>query len=226
MRERRAARGVAAALAATVLAFGVHLVAAPAALAHAELEKSSPANGAVLASAPSAVRLTFGEAVTPDAAGLLTRDGTPVAITMTSSQGGIVVVITPTSPLSKGPYVATWRVTSDDGHTVSGAISFIVGSRPATGRPVAVSTVPSVPLRLSGSRPGALVASIGRTVSSGTLQWSHAGLVAPLTWRVGGGPTAQSHGVLPWPGEWKVRAFLTLSGGALLAFEGTVTLTG
>lgn len=127
---RRALRPVAAALAA--LAF-VLLGAAPAA-AHAELVGSDPAEGAVVDTAPSAVTLTFNEPVrlTPQEIAVYDADGDPVGSTAGASGTAVTVGLTDAEDLADGTYVVSWNVLSDDGHPVSGALTFSVGAPSAS----------------------------------------------------------------------------------------------
>ena len=127
---RRALRPVAAALAA--LAF-VLLGATPAA-AHAELVGSDPAEGAVIDTAPSAVTLTFNEPVrlTPREIAVYDADGDPVGSTAGASGTAVTVGLTDAEDLADGTYVVSWNVLSDDGHPVSGALTFSVGAPSAS----------------------------------------------------------------------------------------------
>jgi methionine-rich copper-binding protein CopC len=120
-----ATRSRAAALAAAVGAALVLtvLTAAPA-LAHDELLRSDPVDGAALSAVPTQVTLTFAEP--PETLGLAVlvtgpsgdaTDGPPVL------NGSVVTqAVRPGSP--GGSYTVAWRVTSDDGHPVSGTFGF------------------------------------------------------------------------------------------------------
>lgn len=106
--------------------------AAPAA-AHAELESTSPAAGAVLAEAPTDVTLTFSEPVEVSlgAVRVYDSDADRVDEGGTHHDGGASVV-QPLGDLADGSYVVTYRVVSADGHPIHGAFTFQVGDR-ATG---------------------------------------------------------------------------------------------
>jgi len=106
-------------------------------LAHAQLESSQPASAAVLPSAPTRVVLRFSEAVEGrfgavkvyDSAGTRVdngRSGHAGASTSTFATGL-------DRQLPNGRYAATYRVISADGHPISGAVVFSVGSDAATG---------------------------------------------------------------------------------------------
>ncbi|MFN2539623.1 MAG: copper resistance CopC/CopD family protein [Mycobacteriales bacterium] len=105
-------------------------VAAPDALAHAALLKTTPQDSQILESAPREVTLTFGEDVSIGLGQLkvLTAEGTRVDTGVpTQSSGGSVVHIPLSSGLGQGSYVVLWRVVSADSHPVSGAFTFSIG---------------------------------------------------------------------------------------------------
>jgi copper transport protein len=105
---------------------------APAAQAHANLESSEPADGAILATAPDRVTLTFTEPPDPqlssvqvlDAAGAQVQQGKaqPVPGDDHSLQVGLP------SDLPDGVYTVSWVAVSEtDGHLTSRAFAFGVG---------------------------------------------------------------------------------------------------
>jgi copper transport protein len=107
------------------------LFVSPAA-AHAELLSTTPANGDQLTKPPTEIRMTFTESVN------LVDDG----IRLVDHVGATVRTPDPTvnaqtltwpmpADLPEGPYVVTWRVVSSDGHPISGAFSFGVGTAAA-----------------------------------------------------------------------------------------------
>ena len=127
---------------ASILVLAAMLLAAalPAtALGHALLQSSDPPAGATLGSAPSVVRLTFGE--TPDvrlsSIKVLDSAGTdhvsgPIAA-LADPQHSLRV---PIGPLGDGVYTVTWRtVSAVDGHIAAGSFAFGVGVAPPTGAP-------------------------------------------------------------------------------------------
>jgi len=108
-----------------VLAVGALAVSTGPAAAHSGTTGSDPADGATVDVAPDAVSLTFNEA--PQAL------GTEVAVVgpdgATVSEGVTTVAdVTVTQALSAtrpaGTYVIQWRVTSADGHPLSGELTF------------------------------------------------------------------------------------------------------
>ncbi len=106
--------------AALLVGFG----SAPAA-AHAVLEKTTPADGSALQTAPASVSLTFDEAPQAKFSAIHVtgpdgqrKDSGPVTLA-----GGVVSEQLAGSRPA-GRYVVDWRVVSDDGHPVSGQFSF------------------------------------------------------------------------------------------------------
>jgi copper resistance protein C len=142
-RLRPAALSGAAALAVALLC----LAGVAPARAHDVLIDTDPADGAVLATAPTQVKLTFAQQAL--------RIGTRLRVT---GPGGAVVsgrpvqvvgsyVTQPLDPgLTPGGYTVVWRVTSADGHPVSGTFTFtftLAGSSGAL--PKAAPAAPAVP---------------------------------------------------------------------------------
>jgi copper resistance protein C len=139
---------------AVVLAVGALLVgSATAAQAHNILIGTSPADGSTAKVVPAQVTLTFNE----PALAL----GTEIIVTGPAGQvqrGAAVLVdntvtehLQPGSPA--GPYAVLWRVTSADGHPVSGKFSFTAtspspGQRPSV--PPATNSLASTPAREPG----------------------------------------------------------------------------
>ncbi|GAB3464251.1 copper resistance CopC family protein [Kineococcus endophyticus] len=113
------------ATAAGVLALTGGLVTAGPAAAHDRLESTNPADGATVATAPDAVVLTMSS--TPLALGTLVRVTGPDGAVVSSGDPQIVDADV-TEPLTgarpAGTYTVDWRITSSDGHPVSGTFSF------------------------------------------------------------------------------------------------------
>lgn len=104
------------------------LFASPAS-AHAELVNTTPANGEQLTSPPTEVQMRFTESVNLLDGGirLIDNAGTTVLTPDPTTDGQTVTWPMP-ADLPEGPYVVTWRVVSSDGHPISGAFSFGVGT--------------------------------------------------------------------------------------------------
>jgi copper transport protein len=124
-------RPAAAALAAAVICA---LAAAPAALAHAILQSSSPANGVVLKQSPSRVTLQFSEAVETAFGSVRVYDANAKRVDSgTTLHPKPSEVGVPVPKLDRGTYTVAWRVISADTHPVHGAFTFSVGA--ASGNP-------------------------------------------------------------------------------------------
>ncbi len=217
-------RAVAAVLAAALIGVGAVSSAAPAS-AHAEVESSTPRNGAVVRTGPSAVTVRYGEDVTLESAGLIGPSGAKVP--SSAAIDGAVLTITPASPMPRGPVTATWHIVSDDGHPVTGAIAFVVGAAPVTGRAQTPTAFPHVGVRLSGSRPGILTLTIRTPGVGSEVEWTSPAVPEPITWRLGqDGRTVAGRGVLPLPGTWSYTATVLKKGGAVVIVKGTATLRG
>jgi copper transport protein len=134
---------------ALALAFALFaaLWGADAALAHASLLGSEPADRAMVAESPQVLRLTFNEPVSPLALRLVTADGGVLDLADVTAADAALTVRLP-GPLPQGTHVLSWRVISADGHPVGGSIMFSVGR--ATEAPeVSASRAPRWPLWLA-----------------------------------------------------------------------------
>lgn len=122
-----------------VVALGVALALPQAAAAHALVIASDPAAGATLASAPTIVSLTFGEA--PDLklttikvldAGGKDQTSSPIQ----GVSGSATQLRVPLKPLPDGVYTVAWRtVSAVDGHVAAGSFAFGVGVTPESPAP-------------------------------------------------------------------------------------------
>ena len=121
-------------LATSVLvALAASLLMLSGAMAHAALVGSDPADGSVLASAPTEAILTFTEPVTPLVVTLVSPEGERHSVEGAAAQNSLLTVPLPAG-LSRGTHLLSWRVTSADGHPVAGSFVFSIGapgSRPA-----------------------------------------------------------------------------------------------
>jgi copper transport protein len=99
-----------------------------AALAHASLLASDPADGAALATAPATLTLSFNEPVEPIAIRLVDGQGIASTVTQISRDGANLILTSPVE-LAQGAHVLSWRVVSADGHPVGGSVTFWVGPR-------------------------------------------------------------------------------------------------
>lgn len=111
------------------------------ALAHSQLVSSDPADGAVVASVPAAVRLAFNEPVSPITIKLARPDGSVSLMDTVKGDGGTLAVALPQN-LATGSYALSYRVISEDGHPVGGTLSFSIGTPSAGGSAMAADTTP------------------------------------------------------------------------------------
>lgn len=144
-------------------------IAAPAS-AHAVLEGSTPQPDVVLTSVPTAVSLTFDEAVTllPTSLRVYGPDGYRVDVGDIAHADGKVqdVTVHLQAGRAQGTYLVSWRVISADSHPVSGAYTFSVGR---------TSTAPTAPTDTTNKTVGAtlgtarLIGYFGSALFIGTM---------------------------------------------------------
>jgi copper transport protein len=115
------------------------------ALSHAALVAADPADGAVLAKAPAELSLTFDEPVSPVILKLVEPDGSEAALGQPRLDGNRLALSAPAG-LGTGSYVLSWRVISDDGHPVGGAVVFSIGM-PSAGAAAEATEAIDWPLR-------------------------------------------------------------------------------
>lgn len=111
---------------------GALALAAPAG-AHAVVVAANPADQSRVTSPPGTVQVTFSERVTVDLGGLtvLDRNGRRVDEGPVSTSNGEATIGVALEPgLPDGTYVTNYQVISGDGHPVSGAIVWGIGSGP------------------------------------------------------------------------------------------------
>ena len=144
------------AMAVAALLVVAGLGSATTASAHSQLERTDPANGAQLAALPDEITLTFNQGVlgvgtavevTGPAGSVI--DGAPTVIDKEVRQA-----IRPGS--AAGDYTVLWRVTSADGHPVSGQFTFSA----AAGSSAADSANTSAADQVSGGATGGNAALI------------------------------------------------------------------
>ncbi len=127
------ATAVAAVVAAVLAAVALAVLAAPAALAHDEVVEVLPASGETVPAAPDRVELVLSapaqelgtQVLVTGADGALVSEG-PVELR------GATVVQPLRADLPAGTYGVQWRVTSSDGHPVTGGSTFTVAAPPVS----------------------------------------------------------------------------------------------
>lgn len=129
-----------------VLAFlGLGLAFTSPASAHDQLVKSDPGGGATVA-APENVTLTYSAEVLPTGARVQVKapdDSVATSGDPTVKGKQVVQQVDASAP---GTYKVTWRVTSSDGHPISGTFSFTVqeeGAAPSTSAPKKSASPPA-----------------------------------------------------------------------------------
>ena len=136
--------GAALSVVAAVLAV-LALAGAGVAAAHATRIATDPAEGAALAQSPQRVSATFSEALQPEFAAMTVvgPDGNLWSTGDPQVQGAVIGVgVRPLGPA--GTYTVNYRVTSADGHVVSGSWSFrLTATSTGTPGPPAAATTDS-----------------------------------------------------------------------------------
>jgi copper transport protein len=129
------ARGFTRLVAMLFLSGFVLLTGATAALAHATLESTSPADGSVVRHAPAQVTATFDEPVGISSGSLKVFAPNGERVDTGGTKHGSTpaqIVIALKTGLVNGTYTVGWAVVSADSHRVSGAFTFSIGARSAT----------------------------------------------------------------------------------------------
>jgi len=176
--------------------------------AHAVLVKATPADGAVLRTAPSSVVLQFDDPISTSFA-TVTVTG-PNGSTVSSGQAsvsGSTVSAALDDGLAQGKYRTVFRVVSEDGHPVNGQLTFTLklpggGALPTTTTPTSATT--------SG---GAAAASSPTTTAQGA---ASASADAGASSTAGGSPVGGS--------SWWADHLLPLTGALLLVVIGAGAL--
>jgi copper resistance protein C len=113
------------AAAATMMAASLLVSAA---YAHAELKSAEPAAGAVTATPPQQIKITFNENVIPQFSGIEVKDQTGRVIATgkaTIDPANRKLLVVPVNePLPPGEYNVEWHAVAEDTHRVKGSFSF------------------------------------------------------------------------------------------------------
>ncbi|MBB5869661.1 copper transport protein [Allocatelliglobosispora scoriae] len=122
--------------------------------AHAHLVSTDPAAGDVLQTAPDRVLFTFDEAVRGVPGGVQVFDSRGALDEARPTATGTELEVVLSGELGTGTTVITWRVVSEDGHPISGALTFSVGAPTPvmTPPPSDSNSVPQVPWTLTLAR--------------------------------------------------------------------------
>ncbi|MBK9101500.1 MAG: copper resistance protein CopC [Austwickia sp.] len=117
----------------SVLALGVGLSST--AQGHAQLLRSTPADGSVVESAPTSVVLEFNEDINPAFAQVIVRNHAGATVPTDAPRVEGPKVITALPALSPGSVVVLYRVTSKDAHPISGKVTFTIDGAPGFAAP-------------------------------------------------------------------------------------------
>jgi copper transport protein len=114
--------------------------------AHANLVRTDPASGAVVARAPAVVRVVFDDAVRVGPGVEAVRNGGGSVLGGAAQAHGDTLVVPLRPHLPNGDYSVRWSIVSDDGHLESGVLAFGVGEGRAP---------PTTVLKAEATGPGA-----------------------------------------------------------------------
>lgn len=158
-------RRIIAASLTAVLTLTALLVLAGPASAHTSLDRSDPVDGAVLAAPPAALTLTFTDPMVAAFSSVSITGpsgGTTVDETAGLRAEGTAVVVPADWVQQSGRYEVGYRVLSQDGHPVTGAIAFTLdGAVPeavavtSTSAPATTSASPTAAAAVAASDGGA-----------------------------------------------------------------------
>lgn len=138
-----------------LLVVAMLLASMSAAFAHAQLLDTSPADNAVVQTAPDTVSLRFNEPVTPLAIKLFAPDGSATGL-LDMTTGGETVTIPLPVEIGNGTSVLSWRVVSTDGHPISGSLVFSIGR--VTGAAVTETSDQAVSIALWAAKTALFIA--------------------------------------------------------------------
>lgn len=146
-----------------LLLTGGWFLGASGANAHDELEKSVPASGAKLNSAPQQVVLTFSDTVQNVGSKVVVKDSSGKQVQDGAAKvSGDTVTQALSGADADGSYAVTWRAVSADGHPVSGNFSFSVSGSSASGSSSSTSGASSSSASsAAGSSPSTSVSGSG-----------------------------------------------------------------
>ena len=114
------------------------IAAAPAALAHARLVRSSPGKGDTLPNAPERIELWFSELLDDGFNSIEIFPASEIAAPKRANLAKEKPALDPrdrthlilkTAPLAPGEYMVEWRVLSRDGHSAPGRFTFRISGR-------------------------------------------------------------------------------------------------
>lgn len=111
----------------SAVAIAVLVTLAPrTAMAHAQLEESSPTNNETVHESVRVVELRFNEEVSFPRIVVRLASGKVVTGSMARRRNSDIAAFVPSRPLQRGTYRVQWKAQSADGHWVSGSLRFVV----------------------------------------------------------------------------------------------------
>jgi copper transport protein len=120
----------------------VALALPAAALAHATLLQTTPANGAVLATAPTAVTVAFDDSIRVAKGNAAVDNETQASVLAGKATAHGRDLTIPLKPLADGAYSVRWSIVSEDGHREEGVLAFAVGAGSSSPHSVLGASVP------------------------------------------------------------------------------------
>lgn len=115
-----------------VVALSAFVLPLESVLAHAQLDRTSPAASSVVPNSPSQILLDFSEPVETKLSEIRLFDRNNIEITIgavRTDPNDKSILLADVPPLDAGPYVVVWNTTSADGHALDGAFTFEVGNQ-------------------------------------------------------------------------------------------------
>ncbi|MEO3858825.1 copper resistance CopC family protein [Acrocarpospora sp. B8E8] len=142
--------------------------------AHNVLLGSTPSKGSNLTTAPTEVRLTFDQPVRPEFAKIALTDATGTHYesgTITVEKNDVVTPVTP--PTTSGTYTIGYQILSNDGHPVTGQITFTYTTPTTDPTPATSATTDPTPATTPApaQSPPAAPLSSGANPPSGGGSW-------------------------------------------------------
>src|SRR6056297_1005755 len=111
-------------LALTAGAIAASISWAPAGWAHSNKEGTSPADGAVLQSAPDIIAMSFDRPMRITMVRLTDADGDEFDVSRSDGAAPLMEFEATPAELDPGAYTVEWRGLSDDGHPMKGSFAF------------------------------------------------------------------------------------------------------
>ena len=131
---------------AVVLGVAGSLVAISPVGAHADLLSSDPADGSALTAPPPAVTLTFSEALMAPTVAVALSDASRNLFDLeTPVVDGNTVTVNWPAAATAGAFTVAYRVVSQDGHPIEGAIRLTIEGEAAAPAPAATSAASTAP---------------------------------------------------------------------------------